>query len=382
MATYKQTNTILNSLMSQYRGTSGITATDLTDLIALGQSNISSDDFKTEFGGTLADVIGKTIFRFLKSTLEFPELSRDSYEFGAMLRKIRINPNTMKENTSVKIGDVDYSPNPFAINKPSFDEKFFTGFDTWADKTTIPDVLMNKSFHNAEEMGAFIDAVMSSIGNNFTAHENLMAKTSVVNWIGEKFKNTNGIINLRTLYNAQFSTDITEEECYTNQSFMQFAGMVVRNMKNYLMHDNTIYSVGHKVNNTSEDDMLVYMLGDFVSAYNTYLLNGVSIFNNEMIKLPNYREINTWQAGGNGENVIPTFNSNSSINITTSSGVVESVSGVIGIIADRNGIATTSTDTYVATDRFNGDRYTNYTYGATNQYINDLDEQGVVFTVG
>ena len=57
------------------------------------------------------------------------------------------------------------------------------------------------------------------------------------------------------------------------------------------------------------------------------------------------------------------------------------MTGIIGIIADREAIANTSEDIYVTTDRYNGARYTNYTHGAVEQYINDLDEQGVIFTI-
>lgn len=384
MATYNQVNTVLNSLMSQYRGTAALTNTDLTGLISMGKTAISSSNDKEAFNGVLSDMIGKTILRYLRTTLEFPELSRDEYEFGGILRKIRIRPSQMKENTSVKIGAVGYTPDQFAINKPDYGVKYFTDFDSWADKLTVPDTLLKTAFRSAEDMGAFIDGLMANIGNNFTSHENLMAKTAITNYIAEKINAGNGVVNLRTMYNTQFGQSLTEGDCLVSQSFLQFAGMVIRNFKNYLNHQNSIYNVGHEVNETSDEEMLVYFLGDFVSAYNTYLLNGLSIFNDEFVKLPNYREVNTWQAGGSAANTAPTLSaalSNGSIDVVTSSGNTVTSSGIIGIIADRAGIATTSTDIYVATDRNNGDRYTNYTYGASNQYINDLDEQGIIFTI-
>ena len=379
MATYRQVDTILNKLMSQYRGGAG-DAVDLTSLISLGRDNVSSSDFKDAYTRSLSDVIGRTIYRYLKSTLEFPELSRDEFEFGGMLRKIRITPMTMQENTSVKIGGNGYTAAPYVINKPTMSEKFFTDFDSWAEKATIPDNLLNTSFHDATEAGAFIEALMDSIGDTFKAHENLMAKTCVTNWILEKIKNNNGVIDLLALFNEKFSKSYTAEQALCDQEFLQFAGMLIRNLIKYLHADNTIYNVSGDVNNTPDSEMLCYFLADFVSAYDTYLLNGVSIFQNELIKLPNYRELNSWQvSGGWSGGAFPTFSGNSKIVCVPSSGgdPINQV-GIVGIIADRRGLGTTSKDIYVATDRFNGDRYTNYTYGATNQYINDLSEQGVV----
>lgn len=381
MATYNQTNTVLNSLMSQYRGSTALTSTSLKDLISLGRSSISSSDFKEAYTNSLADVIGKTVFRYLQSSLEFPELYRDEFEFGGILRKIRIRPNQMKENASVKIGEQGFTPDPFGINKPNFGEKFFTDFDSWSDEITVPDKLLNTSFHDGSEAGSFIQALMDSVGNNFTAHQNLSNKTALINWIGEKIYNNNGVVNLRTMYNTQFSKSLTMAQCLTDQDFLQYAGMIIRNLVNYLKADNAIYNVGHEVNATPDEDLLLYFITDFVSAYETYLLNGKSIFTTEFIKLPNYREINTWQAGGSAQYTMPTFASNTAVKITTSSNHGIDTSGVIGIIADRNGIATTANDIYVATDRYNGARYTNYTYGAVAQYINDLDEQGIVLTI-
>lgn len=383
MATYRQVSTLLNSLMSQYRGGAG-DPVDLSNLISLGQANVSTNDFKDAYTRSLADVIGKTVYRYLKSTLDFPELSRNEYEFGGMLRKIRIAPLTQVNNTSVKIGENGYTPAPLAVNKPTISEKFFTDFDSWAEKCTIPDNLLNTSFHNGEEAGAFLEALMDSLGDTFKAHENLMAKTCVMNWILEKIKNNNGVIDILDLYNTKFTKSLTADVALTDQEFLQFAGMVIRNVIKYLHEDNTIYSVSHDVNNTPDSEMLVYFLSDFVSAYNTYLLNGTSIFQNELIKLPNYRELNSWQVSGTWSgNAFPTFESNSQIVGVPSSTSPNPINetGIIGIIADRRGLGTTSKDIYVATDRFNGDRYTNYTYGATNQYINDLSEQGVVLMI-
>lgn len=379
MAQYKQVNTVLNKLMAQYRGGAGDPA-DLTGLISLGRDNISSANFKDGYTHDLSDMVGKTVYRYLKSSLLFPELSRNEFEWGGMLRKIRIAPNQMKENESVKIGENGYTPNPFAINKPSFTEKFFTDFDAWSDIVTIPDTLMKTSFHSAEEYGAFIEAFMDSIGDNFTAHENLMAKTCLTNWIAEKIKHNNGVIDVLALYNSEFSTSLTPDVAIKTQAFLQYAGMVIRNIIKYLHNDNTIYNVDGSVNNTPDEEMLVYMLSDFVSAYNTYLLNGVSIFQNELINLPNYREVESWQVSGTWSGgAFPTFAGNSKIVMVPSDGGDPiNQEGIIGIIADRRGIGTTSTDIYVTTDRYNGARYTNYTYGATNQYINDLSEQGVV----
>ena len=381
MATYNQTNTVLNSLMSQFRGTSGLTKTDLTGLISLGQASISSDNFKDAYGHAISDMVGKTVVRYLKSTLELPEIYRDGFEYGGILRKIRILPNQMKENESVKIGQNGYTPNPLAINKFSYSEKFFGDFDAWSDITTVPDDLFKKSFHSGEEYGAFIDGVMGSIASNFTAHTNLMGKTAVTNFIAEKIHATNGVINLRAEYNTATGESLTMNDCLKSQDFLRFAGMRIRNIFNYMHDDNTIFNVGHIATNTPDSEMLVYMLTDFVSAYNTYLLNGVSIFNTDFSKLPYYREMDKWQSPNTGANAIPTFAGNSAINVTTASGHDVSMTGIIGIIADREAIANTSEDIYVTTDRYNGARYTNYTHGAVEQYINDLDEQGVIFTI-
>ena len=73
---------------------------------------------------------------------------------------------------------------------------------------------------------------------------------------------------------------------------------------------------------------------------------------------------------------------NDAINIVTSSGHEVAESGIICVLADMEAIATGIVDRYMATDRNNADRYTNYTSGTSVQYINDTSENGIIFTIG
>ena len=104
-----------------------------------------------------------------------------------------------------------------------------------------------------------------------------------------------------------------------------------------------------------------------------------NVFHNELTKLTGFAEVKAWQGTSETAHALPDVTSNSTINITTSSGATVEQSGIIGAIADKEAIFTGLMDRYMASDRNNADRYTNVNSGCTGQWCNDLTENGVVF---
>ena len=131
--------------------------------------------------------------------------------------------------------------------------------------------------------------------------------------------------------------------------------------------------------------MHVMLLTDFVSSYTTNYQS--DSFNEELIKLPLYEEIDCWQSSGDG---VYEVSDRTSINVIPSSdkkqgtgGVAEpvSASGIIGLLADRQAIGV-GLQKMKAGSWYNPiDHYSNQSRQATIQYFNDLTENGVVFIV-
>jgi hypothetical protein len=145
----------------------------------------------------------------------------------------------------------------------------------------------------------------------------------------------------------------------------------------YIGSPSKLYNNGDMVRATKRDNMHVLMLSDFVSSYITNLQSDT--FNKELVELPYYEEIPYWQGTSNAK---PTFDEVSKISVKTSSdGTEVTQSGIVCVLADREALGVTIKDRFIASDRNNRERFTNYTNGATIGYINDLSENAIVFTI-
>ncbi len=376
-----QIYTLINSIAKQMWGENAIQATDLTGIISLGKAVISSTTDRDLFLNTLVDRIGKTIIRTLDLELEFPNLMVNDFEWGSIIQKINVQPQMARANKSWDITKDGFTPNQFEVNPIECTQTFITDMDTWEFDYTIPDKLLNSAFTSEASLSAFIDAIMSAVSDSMTMALNNMAYMAIDNFIAEKLKAHNGIVNLLEMYNTQFSGNtITQAQAITSPEFCRYASMVMNNYIKYMEKPSKLYNTGNMVRATSRDNMHVYISADFASAMGSYLESDT--YWKEYVKLPNYKEYVCLQGTGNES---PNWIDNTTIKIIPSSAsdgdeAVEQT-GIIGIFFDRQAVGIGYTDMYSGTDRNNRNRYTNFTYSATKMYYNDTTESGVCFIV-
>lgn len=382
--TINQVSTILNSIQSQITGDTAVGSLDLTGLISLGKSSIASDSYKDKWISQLVDRIGKTILRTLKVKVLYPELLRHEYEFGAMIQKIDIQPFDAVDNDEWKIGANNYTPDQFAVAKPNVSQTFFTDANTFKFKVTVPDTQLKTAFTSAESMASFMGAVADTLETSMIMAVNNMNRTAVNNFIAEKIHADNGVIDLLNASAGGYNATLPSGDRFTSYAdaiidagFQRFAALKIKNHIKYMDDPSTVFNVGNKVRTTSPDDAHILLTTDFISASDVMLNSNV--FHNELTKLTGFSEVKSWQGTSATAHALPDVTSNSTINVTTSSGEAVEQTGVVGVIADKNAIFTGLMDKYMASDRNNADRYTNVNSGCTGQWCNDLSENGVVF---
>lgn len=373
----------INAANAQLWGDDAITVNELTGLIALGDSVMSSSTDKEQYLGVLFDRIGKTILRNLNLEVEFPSFVRNEFEWGAVLNKIDIQPLSVKEQRAWEVGGESFTPNNFDVDKPKIYSRLFkNGKGAWEFDVTIPDVMLKSAFTSAEAYGAFIEGIMASMTDSMTQSFNSMAHACLTNLVAEKIKAENGVVNLLSLYNDTLITPITASQALTDKEFYRFANMIMNNYIKYLEQPSVLYNVGigedSIVRATASDNMHVILSADYASAMRAYLL--ATDYNYTFSDFKYYDEFVTLQASTDATHTTPSFDTNTTINVKPSSGgdaIVQA--GVVGIFADRQALGTYYEDVFSATDRNNRNRYTNYTSGATVGYFNDLSENAVIF---
>jgi hypothetical protein len=386
-----QIYSLLNDINAQMFGSDAVDVHDLSGIISMGQSIVGDGTQTDKFLGKLVDRIGKTVIRTLDLELDFPQLYMDSFEFGAVLQKITVSPFDAIASSEWNVGEPGFTPTYDTVmkNQKVF-VRYFTDSTTFKFQTTIPDQLFETAFTSESMMGQFIDAIINAMTDSMTIALNNMSRTAVNNFIAEKIKASNGVINLLTGYNALLGTgnEITVDQAMHDKEFARYASTEIRKYIKYLSQPSVLYNVGDGAGGevlraTARDNMHVMMLTDLVSLFDAYL---ISDSYRDVFDLPKFNEVAYWQ-GNKDASAVNDFDTNSSIKVTPSSEVgkesptdVEQ-SGIVCVLADRLAIATGLNKRRAGSFYNSIDGYSNISQTATIQYINDLSENGIIFVV-
>lgn len=390
----KQIYSLVNAVSHEAFGETSLVAHDLQGLISMGEelSEFGQGTRSDVYLRTLVDRIARTIIRKLDLPIEFPEIITDNFTYACVLQKITVDPIDAVEYEPSKIGENGYTPNQFAIHKPTVRQNFFEKTVAWSLKVTIPDDLFASAFTSAEAMGSFVDAITSSLVDSMTLKINDTCRLAVANLIGEKIYTDRNVVHLVTEYNDTFSpsTPLTEDTAMINPEFIRFATKRMGDMIRYMERPSSLFNENGVIRATRRDNMHSFLLGEFAAASKIYLQ--ADTFWKELVALPLFKEVTFWQ-GMAGEtegvvNTMPDFKTASTIKLaklaSSTSNTTKAIdqSGVIGAFIDREAIGTTIFKRNTSTDRNNDAEYTNYSSKAKMGYYNDIgNENAVVFVL-
>lgn len=387
-----QIYSLLNDINKELWGETAIKVNNLAGIISMGDTIVGDGTDTDKFLGALVDRIGKTVIRTLDLELDFPGLFMDSFEFGAILQKINVNPFDAIAASEWKVGDVDpaFTPTFADIHKPSVTVRFFKGIDTWKFQVTIPDDLFATAFTSEAAMSNFIDAIINAMTDSMTISINNMSRTAVSNLIAEKIHAGHNVINLVTEYNTAYGLSggsaLSASDCMVSKEFYRFASTVIRRYMKYLGQPSVLYNEGGLVRATARDNMHVLMLSNLAAGFDAYLY-GDSITGDKFYDMPLYTEVAYWQGNHDTVNGDNSFLANSSIHVIPSSQEGEDSpdqidqTGVVCVLADRQAVAVGLDKRRTGTWYNAIDAYTNLSSTASLQYINDVTENCVLFVV-
>lgn len=381
MATVAQIYNLVNSITSQSIGHIGVTATDTSTLVALGDSIISSDKNMDAWCKSLVDRIGKTLVSNVKYTAKRRKMFRSAIEYGIVLQKIYTEmPDSVTNQTWVT--DDNARKSPFELNLPKVRQYLFTGLNSFEYPISIPDKAFKTAFTSANAMGSFVESIMSALYNamevGIEGTENLAVATFISKKYAQKDTFPNGAVNLLHDYNTATNAGLTVSSCLTDSGFLKYASMVINKTVKRMGTFSEVYNNSAEVNGkrvkrfTAPENLCLDVLVDFSTATASYL--EADTYHKELVALPNYHEVNYWQSSGTSFS----FDDVSAVN-TSEAG--EPIKGILAFAYDVNAIGTTVENRRTATERNNRGAYTNYFEQADIMYFNDLTENAVVFYI-
>ena len=182
-------------------------------------------------------------------------------------------------------------------------------------------------------------------------------------------------VNLLFLYNQANKTTLTAAEAILNPDFIRYASYQMGLYADRLQSISALFNVGGKDRFTPKDALHVVLLSDFAKAAQTFLYSDTRHV--DQVLLPNAETVASWQGSGQDYG----FAHTSAINIKTASGTDVNISGVLGVMFDRDALGVCNTDKRVTTNYNAKAEFFNNWYKFDASYFNDTNENFVVFFV-
>lgn len=383
-----QLHELVNSAVKEVLGAETVITEDLSNVVDVGKQIINTDNVDN-YVKKLVNHIGKVTFKNRLYAGGAPSVLMDSWEYGSILEKVSADMPQATENDSYKLKNgTDYSPDIFY--QPSVSAQFFNSKITFEIPLSFTERQVKESFSNANQLNGFISMLSTSVENAMTVKLDALIMRTINNMIGETIKadlvdgegtlNYAGTgvkaVNLLKLYNDEYGTSLTREKALSDSNFIRYATYIIGLYSDRMSKISKLFNIGGKERFTSADYLHTVLLSDFQKASNVFLK--ADLQNTELITLPQHETVPYWQ--GSGTNY--SFNDVSSINVVTSSGATVNVSGILGVMFDREAIGVSNLDRRVTTN-YNpkAEFYTNF-YKFDAGYYNDLNENFVVFFMG
>lgn len=380
----EQVYQLVNLVTNEVLGKEDVLLEDLSNVVDVG-TQIFDANAMDSYVKSLINHIGKVIFVNRPYSGSVPSLLRDSWEFGSILEKVQMDIPEATENETWELEDgAVYEENIFY--KPKVSAKFFNKKVTFEVPISITERQVKQSFIDAVQLNAFISMIYSAVDRSMTIKidglamqglNNLIAETVHSDYPTAQYSATSGVraINLLKLYNDRFEADLTAENCITNAEFIRFASYTMGVYSDRLARVSSLFNVEGKDRFTPADLLHFVLLSDFAKASNSYLQS--EAFHNEFTRLPNAETVPYWQGSGKTYS----WNDITKINVKTSSNDTVEITGVLGIMFDRDAVGVTNYDRRV-TSKYNAkaEFWNNWNKFDCGLFV-DLQEQAVVFFV-
>ena len=393
----KQIYTLINSVSGEVLGRTDIVTEDLTGIVDLG-TEVFNQNAVDNYVKSLVNHIGKVIFVNRPYAGKVPSVLMDAWEFGSVLEKISADVPEAEENDTWNLTDgTSYDQDVF--HKPTVTAKFFNSKVTFEVPVSITERQVKESFSNAAQLNGFISMIYAAVEKSMTIKADALIMRTINNMIAETVladaqafgataagdmagadlasASTARCVNLLKLYNDKTgaSTKLTAAKAITDPDFIRFASYVMGTYADRLQSISTVFNVGGKERFTPKDMLHVVLLSDFAKAAQTYLYSDT--FNRGDVLLPQAETVPFWQ--GSGQNY--EFASTGNINIKESGGKAVEISGVLGVMFDRDALGVCNLDRRVTTNYNAKAEFFNNYYKFDAGYFNDTNENFVLFFI-
>lgn len=389
--------TLINKVSGEVLGRTDVVNEDLKGIVDLGKE-VFNQSAVDNYVKSLVNHIGKVIFVNRPYAGKVPSVLMDAWEFGSVLEKISADVPEAEENDTWNLTD-GHSYDQDVFHKPTVTAKFFNSKVTFEVPVSITERQVKESFSNAAQLNGFISMIYAAVEKSMTIKADALIMRTINNMIAETVladaetfgataagdmtgadlsrASTARCVNLLKLYNDKTgaTTKLTAAKAITDPDFIRFASYIMGTYADRLQSISTVFNVGGKERFTPKDMLHVVLLSDFAKAAQTYLYSDT--FNRGDVLLPQAETVPFWQGSGHNYE----FASTGKININESGGKAVEISGVLGVMFDRDALGVCNLDRRVTTNYNAKAEFFNNYYKFDAGYFNDTNENFVVFFI-
>lgn len=385
---------LINSVSFEVLGKNDLVREDLTGIVDLGKE-VFNQNAVDNYVKSLVNHIGKVVFVNRPYLGKVPSVLMDAWEFGSVLEKISADIPKAEENDTWNLTDgKEYNQDVF--HKPAVSAKFFNSKVTFEVPVSITERQVKESFSSAAQLNGFLSMIYNAVEKSMTIKTDALIMRTINNMIAETLyadkaefgfdasanktadyssASTVRCVNLLKLYKDKTGTPLTADAAITTPDFIRFAAYTMGLYSDRLQTISTLFNVGGKERFTPKDVLHTVLLSDFAAAAKTYLY--ADTFHDENVLLPKAETVASWQATGKDY----AFEHVSKIDVKSASGATVSISGVLGVMFDRDALGVTNLDKRVTTNYNAKAEFFNNYYKFDAGYFNDTNENFVVFFI-
>lgn len=381
---------IMNDVTGEILGESAVLNEDLSNIVDIGTAVFNATDVDS-YVRKLVNKVGKIIFVNRPYSGAVPSVLMDAWEFGSVLEKISADLPEAVENESWNLeSGTSYDPNVFIA--PVVEAKFFNKRVTFEVDLSFTELQVKQSFTSAEQLNGFLSMLYTAVDKSMTVKIDslvmrtinyMIAATVKDDYASAAISSKSGVkaVNLLYLFNQRFNsgegdTPLTAADALTTPEFIRFAAFMMGLYANRMSRITTLFNINGKDRFTPTDLLHVVLLNDFAQAANAYLQSDT--YHDEYTKLPKAEVVPYWQGSGTSY----AFGDVSKIYATLEDGESPvTVTGVLGIMFDRDALGVTNQDRRVTTNYNPKAEFYNNFYKFDCGCFVDPSEQAVVFFV-
>ena len=366
---------LVNTTVAQAIGRQDVTRLDAQGLISVGDVVLSSSANTEAFLNTLAQRIGRTIYRFRAYNNKFKDMVISDMQWGAILQKIKVKmPDAVSDPTySLANGE---SVDHYTVSKPAVTQKLFVTRSPYMFKITVQRETLREAFLSPEAMGSFISLIFGEVRNAIELALESLGRLTLCGAMSEVTQATQ-IVRLVTAYNDE--RGLTGDDALTaataiyNADFLRYAIYRINTTIDMIQDMSTLYNDGTVPTFTNKENLKIRVLSGFQRRLETVV--EYAAFHDQFTSVDGqYSTINFWQGEKAPSNVSVKKPSNGE-NFTEDY--------VVACVHDRDAFGIYQIDETVLTTPVNaaGQYYNQFWHEKQGRFV-DTSENLVIFTLG